>query len=105
MVFEVWSPHNRWQDMEDKPGLLPEVAARRNTTSFYLEFPSHAEGWRREGEKLVRLANMNGHVSPRLGIRFVLDTGELTIVGVDGEAVPLTRGTHSGTKRCGICRC
>jgi transcriptional regulator of met regulon len=31
---------------------------------------------------------MNGWVSPRLGWRFVLDDGELTVFGPDGRPLP-----------------
>ena len=43
------------------------------------------EGWRREGGKLVRLPEMNGFVSPRLGIRFELTLGHLTVFAPDGR--------------------
>jgi len=84
VVFEVWSPGNRQQAMEDKRDFYDEHGAEEYYI-VYPEFPSHAEGWRREGEKFVRIDDMNGHSSPRLGIRFVLDTGELTIIGRDGR--------------------
>jgi Uma2 family endonuclease len=84
VVFEVWSPHNRWQEMEDKRDFYQKYGAEEYYI-IYPEFPSHAEGWRREGETFVRIADMNGHVSPRLGVRFALGTGELTIIGADGR--------------------
>lgn len=84
VVFEVWSPHNRLQAMEDKRDFYEKYGAEEYYI-VYPEFPSHAEGWRRENGKFVRIPEMNGHVSPRLGIRFVLDTGELTVFGPDGR--------------------
>jgi Uma2 family endonuclease len=84
VVFEVWSPHNRLQAMEDKRDFYEKYGAEEYYI-VYPEFPSHAEGWRREAGKFVRLPDMNGHVSPRLGIRFVLGTGDLAVFGPDGR--------------------
>ena len=84
VVFEVWSPHNRQQAMEDKRDFYEKYGAEEYYI-VYPEFPSYAEGWRREGGKFVRIADMNGHVSPRLGLWFVLSAGELTLIGRDGR--------------------
>jgi Uma2 family endonuclease len=84
VIFEVWSPHNRHQAMEDKRDFYEKYGAEEYYI-VYPEFPAHVEGWRRDGEKLVRIPDMNGWISPRLGIRFVLDTGELTVFGADGR--------------------
>jgi Uma2 family endonuclease len=84
VVFEVWSPNNRQQQMEDKRDFYDRFGAEEYYI-IYPEFPAHAEGWRREGERLVRVPEMDGHVSPRLGIRFVLREGEITILGRDGQ--------------------
>jgi len=84
VVFEVWSPNNRQQLMEDKRDFYEKYGAEEYY-SVYPEFPSHAEGWKRDGAKLVRIPEMNGHVSPRLGLRFVLDAGELTVFGPDNR--------------------
>ncbi|HUR55310.1 MAG TPA: Uma2 family endonuclease [Gemmataceae bacterium] len=84
VVFEVWSPNNRLQAMEDKRAFYERYGAEEYYI-VYPEFPSHVEGWHREGEKLVRLAEVNGHVSPRLGIRFDVAMGNLTVTGPDGR--------------------
>jgi Uma2 family endonuclease len=84
VVFEVWSPHNRQQPMEDKRDFYERYGAEEYYI-VYPEFPAHAEGWRRDGGKLARLPEMNGWVSPRLGIRFVLNQGEVTVFGPDGR--------------------
>lgn len=84
VVFEVWSPNNRLQQMEDKRDFYEKHGAEEYYI-VYPEFPAHAEGWRREGGQLIRVAEMNGHVSPRLGTRFVIHEGELTIFGRDGQ--------------------
>jgi Uma2 family endonuclease len=84
VIFEVWSPHNRLQQMEDKRDFYEKYGAEEYYI-VYPEFPSHAEGWRREGGKLVRIPDLTRWVSPRLGIRFALNTGELTVFGPGGQ--------------------
>jgi Uma2 family endonuclease len=96
VVFEVWSPHNRQQAMEDKRDFYEKYGAEEYYI-VYPEFPSHAEGWLRKDGKFVRIADMNGHVSPRLGLRFVLDTGELRLFGRDGR--PFRTATETATER------
>jgi Uma2 family endonuclease len=84
VIFAVWSPHNRQQAMEDKRDFYEKYGAEEYYV-IYPEFPSHAEGWRRENGKFARIADTNGYVSPRLGIRFALSSGELTVFGADGR--------------------
>jgi Uma2 family endonuclease len=84
VVFEVWSPNNRLQAMEDKR----DFYERHGAEEYYIvypEFPSHVDGWRREGAKLVRVPEMNNFESPRLGIRFEMNLGHLTVTGPDGR--------------------
>ncbi|QJW94881.1 hypothetical protein FTUN_2407 [Frigoriglobus tundricola] len=70
--------------MEDKRDFYEKYGAEEYYV-IYPEFPSHAEGWRRENGTFVRIAEINGHVSARLGIRFVLAAGDLTVFGPDGR--------------------
>jgi Uma2 family endonuclease len=84
VVFEVWSPNNRFEQMQDKFSFYEKYGAEEYYI-VYPEFPAHAAGWRREAGKLVPVEQMNGYVSPRLGWRFVLDKGELTVFGPDGR--------------------
>jgi Uma2 family endonuclease len=84
VVFEVWSPGNRQQAMEDKK----EFYERYGAEEYYIvypEFPAHAEGWVRAGGTFARVSEMNGWVSPRLGWKFVLERGELAVFGPDGR--------------------
>ena len=84
VIFEVWSPGNRFTQMEDKR----DFYARYGADEYYIvypEFPAHLDGWRREGERLVRVADMNGFVSPRLGIRFGLHRGRVAVSHPDGS--------------------
>jgi len=84
VVFEVWSPNNRFQQMEDKRSFYERYGAEEYYI-VYPEFPCHMEGWMRSGGVLERIANMNGHLSPRLGFRFAVDGGEIAIFGPDGR--------------------
>jgi len=84
VVFEVWSRHNRFQRMEDKKWFYEEYGAEEYYI-VYPEFPCHIEGWMRSGGALERIANMNGHLSPRLGFRFAVEAGEIAIFGPDGR--------------------
>ncbi len=84
VVFEVWSPNNRYTQMQKKF----EFYERYGVEEYYIvypEFPAHAEGWQREGGKLVSVPEMNGFTSPRLGFRFVLGGGQLAVFGPDGR--------------------
>ena len=45
----------------------------------------HLRGWQRQGETLVPIGQMEGWVSPRLGLRFGLDGGELCLDRPDGQ--------------------
>lgn len=96
VIFEVWSPNNRFERMQDKFAFYEKYGAEEYYI-VYPEFPTHAEGWRREGDKLTRVPDMNGYVSPRLGLRFVLETGELTVFGRDGR--PLRSAAEMALER------
>lgn len=83
-IFEVWSPHNRQQQMEDKR----EFYGRYGAEEYYIvypDFPAHIDGWKSEGGKLVRIPELNGFVSPRLKIRFELKKGQVAVYGPDGD--------------------
>ena len=84
VIFEVYSPSNTHAEMQ----LKREFCARYGAEEFYIiypEYPNDAEGWLRSGENFVRVAEINGFVSPRVGFRFVLDDGHLTVFGPDGR--------------------
>lgn len=92
VVFEVWSPSNTAEGMRTKF----EFYERHGVEEYYVvypEFPAFVEGWRRAGGGLVRIDPVPGFVSPRLGWRFELAAGELTVVGPDGR--PLERPDES----------
>ncbi|GIV20638.1 MAG: hypothetical protein KatS3mg023_2389 [Armatimonadota bacterium] len=68
VVFEIWSPGNRFSRMEEKMRFYE----RYGVEEYYIYYPESGEwdGWRREGEHFVPIEQMDGWVSPRLGIRF-----------------------------------
>ena len=84
VVFEVWSPNNRFDQMQDKLAFYDKFGAEEYYI-IYPEFPSHVEGWRRDGGKLIRIPELEGWKSPRLGIRFSLKQGDLSVFGADGR--------------------
>lgn len=84
VVFEVWSPGNDADEMDRKR----QFYERHGAAEYYVlypEFPAHLEGWRREDGVLVRVPQMNGFVSPRLGIRFESHRGQVAVYHPDGR--------------------
>ncbi len=83
VVFEVRSPGNRFGEMQEKFNFYE----RYGVEEYYLYDPDHAvlEGWQRSGTQLVEIPNIQGWVSPRLGIRFDLSSGDLVIYHPDGR--------------------
>jgi Uma2 family endonuclease len=83
VVFEVWSPGNRHGEMVRKHRFYEKYGVEE----YYLWDPHHnwLDGWRREGTELVEVPEANGWVSPRLGVRFVLDESGLRLFGPDGK--------------------
>jgi Uma2 family endonuclease len=84
VVFEVWSPSNRFVQMRDKFAFYEKYGAEEYYI-IYPEFPAHAEGWKREAGKFISISEIDGWISPRLGLRFSLKQGELSIFGPDGR--------------------
>jgi Uma2 family endonuclease len=87
VVFEVLSPGNTPPEMLRKLGFYD----RHGVEEYYLYDPERVEllGWRREGGRLLEIPEMDGWVSPRLGVRFDLSGEELQIIGpTDGASPP-----------------
>jgi Uma2 family endonuclease len=84
VVFEVWSPNNRYGEMQDKFAFYEKHGAEEYYI-IYPEFPMHAEAFRRDGGKLVGVEEVDGYASPRTGLRFALKKGHLTVSGRDGQ--------------------
>jgi Uma2 family endonuclease len=84
VVFEVLSPSNRFGELL----LKFQFYERYGVEEYYIYDPDHGtlEGWRRSGEQFQGVAEMNGWVSPRLGVRFELTPGgELHLYAPDGQ--------------------
>jgi len=91
VVFEVLSPGNRPAELANKFAFYD----RYGVEEYYVYDPDSGRllGWLRRGGRLEAVAEMRGHVSPRLGVRFEPGEGpdSLTIVGRDGRPL-LTYG-------------
>ncbi len=83
VVFEVWSPSNTLRDFVDKLNFYE----RYGVEEFYLYDPDAGrfEGWICQGDKLVPIDNTQGWVSPRLGVKFVLEGKDLVLYSANGE--------------------
>ncbi|MBA4190238.1 MAG: hypothetical protein C0467_19810 [Planctomycetaceae bacterium] len=84
VIFEVWSPNNRYKPMRKKFEFYERYGAEEYYI-LYPEFPAHAEGWTRKEGRLVEIESMDGWVSKRLGFRFALSAGQLAVFGPDGR--------------------
>ena len=96
VVMEVWSPSSDQDDL----GETFDFYQRYGAEEYYLvyaEFPAHVQGWVRSGDRLQPISDMAAHVSPRLGWRFEVERGRLTVVGPDGR--PLRRPDEIAAER------
>lgn len=83
MVFEVLSPGNR----------LAEIAAgfefydQYGVEEYYLYDPESGDltGWQRREERLRVIPDIDGWVSPRLGVRFAREGDEVRMYLPDGR--------------------
>jgi Uma2 family endonuclease len=83
VVFKVLSPGNRIGEMTRKF----QFYERFGVEEYYVYDPDNnlLDGWRREGGRLVPIADTNGWVSPRLRVRFELGGDRLRLFGPDGR--------------------
>ena len=83
VVFEIRSPGNETGEMKEKFDFYQQYGVEE----YYLyDFTRFAlDGWQRRGERLEPILNMNGWVSPRLGIRFLMTTEDLEVYRPDGR--------------------
>lgn len=84
VVFEVRSPANTFKEMADKLLFYDSYGVEE----YYLYDPepekNELTGFLRQGDRLRTIDEMNGWVSPRLGIRFDTSGEELRIFAPDG---------------------
>ncbi|MCU0491017.1 MAG: Uma2 family endonuclease [Chloroflexaceae bacterium] len=83
VVFEVLSPGNTAKEMATKFQFYSDYGVEE----YYIYDPDNneLEGWQRDGLLLKPIARMQGWVSPRLGIRFVVTSDTLQIYRPDGS--------------------
>ncbi len=83
VAFEVLSPGNRPSQMARK--LL--FYERFGVEEYYIYDPdrNRLTGYQRNGKHLVEISTMHNWVSPRLGIRFVPQVGNLELFTPNGE--------------------
>jgi len=83
VVFEILSPGNTIAQMMRKFRFYE----RYGVAEYYLYNPDTGElsGWQRQGDTLEEIEPMAGWVSPRLGVRFEIETGVLQLYQPDGE--------------------
>lgn len=83
VVFEILSPGDTPAELERKR-LFYE---RYGVEECYYLGPEHgrAQGWVRREGALIPIPEMNGWRSPRLGIRFQVEDGEIILFSPDGQ--------------------
>ncbi|BAT55490.1 hypothetical protein NOS3756_44770 [Nostoc sp. NIES-3756] len=83
VVFEILSPSNDSKEMDRKL----EFYDTYGVDEYYLYDPEsfQLDGWVRQNEHLTKLWQMDGWVSPHLGIKFATGTGEPIIYRPDGQ--------------------
>ena len=83
VVFEIRSPGNRFGEMLHKF----QFYERHGVEEYYLYDPdfNELEGWIRNQPRLQPIPVINGWISPRLGIRFALESNTLVIYRSDGR--------------------
>jgi len=83
VIFEVLSPSNTVPQMTLKRQFYRKYGAEE----YYVIDPydGGVEAWVREGNRLVGVDDLSTFVSPRLGIRFEMQDGELVVMGRSGR--------------------
>ncbi|CAK0774601.1 Uma2 family endonuclease [Gammaproteobacteria bacterium] len=83
VVFEILSPGNTTAEMQKKLQFYEHYGVEE----YYLHDPDRGilNGWIRQDTYLVKIPNMIGWISPRLGIRFYLEGIDLVVYKPDGR--------------------
>ena len=81
VAFEILSPSNTKREMAEKR----EFYQKYGVEEYYIYDPDRFRltGWIRSGDQLIAIANMEGWVSPLLGVRFTQVNGDLEIYRSD----------------------
>jgi len=83
VVFEILSPSNRGEELTFKFQFYETYGVEEYI--IYDPDDNTLEGWLREGQVLRKIPEMNGWVSPRLGVRFELVDDQFRLYGPDGR--------------------
>lgn len=103
VVFEIQSPSNRFAELVRKF----EFYQRHGVEEYYLFDPDAnlLFGWRRQGDFLLEIPEMNQWVSPRLGVRFDMSSEELQLFGPHDKrfltVVEMAANTDAAERRAG----
>jgi len=83
VVFEIYSPSNAVKEIDAKFSFYQ----RYGVEEYYLIDPykKTVKGYRRRKDDLIEIRKIAEWTSPRLGIRFVKENGDLYIIGPDGH--------------------
>lgn len=83
VVFEILSPSNTVPEMTRKQSFYE----RYGVEEYYLYDPEHNElvGLQRIDQHLVEISEIQDWISPRLGVRFVLDETTLNLYAPNGD--------------------
>jgi len=84
VVWEIWSPGNRPIDLVHKRDFFEKYGVEE----FYIYDPDREDlsGFRRNNQGILEeIREMNGWISPRLGIRFMMEKGEFRLYRPDGR--------------------
>ena len=83
VVFEILSPGNRMTEMEKKRRFYEQYGVEE----YYQYDPDRGDlaGWYRREQRFEVIEAMEGWVSPRSGVRFGLEDGELVLYQPDGQ--------------------
>jgi len=83
VVFEIWSPGNTVGEMARKR----EFYEQYGVSEYYLIDPQQGDtkGWVRQGEQLHAIDEMNGWISPLLGVRFAVTEEGVSLFYPDGR--------------------
>ncbi len=85
VVFEILSPEKRYRYKQSIKKF--NFYQRHGVEEFYVYNPDSFEldGWKRSGDQLEEIDEMNGWVSPRLGVRFDRSQEELILLDPAGQ--------------------
>jgi len=85
VIFEVWSPSNTVAAMDEIREHFYEYYGAEEFYILYPDFPVAVDIWHRVDDRLQKVSNPSTWMSPRLGIRFKIGKGSVSVLGPDGK--------------------